>query len=110
MNYIDGYLVPVPNEKKEAYKAVAEKAAPIFREYGATRVVETWGDDVPDGEVTDFRRAVNAVDGETTVCPFIDFDDFGSCGFELGSVLVAVAGPVICFEPPGIALEMVSQR
>ena len=51
-----------------------------------------------------------AVDGEPNVCPFIDFDDFGACGFELDSVLVAVAGPVICFEPPGIALEMVSQR
>lgn len=50
------------------------------------------------------------VDGDTTICPFIDFDDFGACGFELGSVFVAVAGPVICFEPPGIALEMVSQR
>ena len=75
MNYIDGYLVPVPNEKKEAYKAVAEKAAPIFREYGATRVVETWGDDVPDGEVTDFRRAVNAVDGETTVFSWVEWPD-----------------------------------
>lgn len=50
------------------------------------------------------------VDGETVVCPFMDFDNFGACGFELDSVLVAVAGPVNCFEPPGIALEMVSQR
>jgi hypothetical protein len=50
------------------------------------------------------------VDGEAMVCPYLDFDDFGACGFELGNVLVAVAGPVICFEPPGIALEMVFQR
>jgi len=50
------------------------------------------------------------IDGVPTVCPFVDFDDFGSCGLELDSVLVAVAGPAFCFEPPGIALEMVSQR
>jgi len=48
------------------------------------------------------------IDGSAAVCPFIGFDDFGVSGFELGSVLVAVAGPVTCFEPPGIALEMVS--
>jgi hypothetical protein len=48
------------------------------------------------------------VDGETIACPFMDFDDFGACGFEHGSVFVAVAGPVASFEPPGIVLEMVS--
>jgi hypothetical protein len=50
------------------------------------------------------------IDGTEAVCPFIDFDDLGACGFELDSVLVAVAGPVTCFDPPGIALEMISQR
>lgn len=50
------------------------------------------------------------VDGKTTAYPFMAFDDFGACGFELDSVRVAVAGPASCFEPPGIALEMVFQR
>ena len=75
MSYIDGYLVPVPTEKKDAYTAMAGIAAPIFREYGATRVVEAWGDDIPDGKVTDFRRAVNAVDGENTVFSWVEWPD-----------------------------------
>jgi hypothetical protein len=48
------------------------------------------------------------IDGQATMCPYMDFDDFGACGFELDSVLVAVAAPARSFEPPGIALEMVS--
>ena len=75
MSYIDGYLVPVPTGKKEAYRAMAATAAPIFKEYGATRVVEAWGDELPEGKVTDFRRAVNAVDGENTDFSLVEWPD-----------------------------------
>ena len=73
--YVDGYLLPVPQAKKDAYCAMAEKAAPIFQEYGAVRVVETWGDDVPDGKVTDYRRAVKAEDGEAIVYSWVEWPD-----------------------------------
>ncbi|WP_305851966.1 DUF1428 domain-containing protein [Sphingosinicella sp. BN140058] len=71
--YVDGFIVPVAHDQKEAYAALASKAAPIFREYGALRVVEGWGDDVPDGKVTDYRRAVKAVDGENVVFSWIEW-------------------------------------
>jgi uncharacterized protein YbaA (DUF1428 family) len=71
--YTDGFVVPVPAGKRDAYRAMAQKAAAIFREYGAVRVVEGWGDDVPDGKITDFRRAVKAEDGETVVYSWIEW-------------------------------------
>lgn len=73
MGYADGFVVPVPEGNKDAYRAMAEKAAPIFREHGATRVVEAWGDDVREGKVTDFRRAVKAEEGENVVFSWIEW-------------------------------------
>jgi len=71
--YTDGFVVPVPAGKRDAYRALAQKNAELFKEYGAVRIVEAWGDDVPDGQVTDFRRATKAEDGETIVYSWIEW-------------------------------------
>ncbi len=73
--YVDGWVVPVPEAKRDAYQQLAAKNAKYFVEYGATRVVEAIADDVPKGEVTDFYRAIKAEDGETVVFAFIEWPD-----------------------------------
>lgn len=75
MNYVDGFLAAVPDDKKDAYLEHARFAADIFKEFGAERVVECWEDDVPDGKVTDFRRSVQRKDGECVVFSWITWPD-----------------------------------
>ena len=76
--YVDGFVLPVRPEKKEAYLALAEKAAGDFSRHGSLRLVEAWGDDVPDGKQTDFRRAVQAEEGENVVFSWIEWPDKGT--------------------------------
>lgn len=75
MTYLDGFISPVPAANEEAYRRHAAEAAPIFAELGCRRLVEAWGDDVPDGKVNDFRTAVNAEDGETVVFSWAEYPD-----------------------------------
>ncbi|HEU5482070.1 MAG TPA: DUF1428 domain-containing protein [Sphingomicrobium sp.] len=74
-SYTDGFVVPVPEGKRDAYRELASKMAKVFRQHGASRVVEAIADDVQHGKVTDFYRAVKAEDGETVVFSFIEWPD-----------------------------------
>jgi len=73
MNYVDGFVIAVPSDNRDQYRALAAKVAPIFIEHGATRVVECWADDVPAGTVTDFKGAVKANDDEEVVFSWIEW-------------------------------------
>ena len=74
-SYTDGFVVPVPEARRDAYRELASKMAKVFRANGASRVVEAIADDVQHGKVTDFYRAVKAEDGETVVFSFIEWPD-----------------------------------
>ncbi|MWD27940.1 DUF1428 family protein [Aquicoccus sp. SCR17] len=65
--YVAGLVIPVPEDRKEAYRRWAERGAALFRELGCLEIVESWEDEVPDGRFTDFRRAVAARPGERIV-------------------------------------------
>jgi uncharacterized protein YbaA (DUF1428 family) len=71
MSYVDGFVIPVPTAKKDAYKKMCAEAAAVFKEYGALKVVECWGDDVPEGKVTSFPMAVKREADETVVFSWI---------------------------------------
>ena len=73
MAYVQGFVLPVPADKKEAYRKAAADFSPIAKEFGATRQVEAWGDDVPDGKLTDFKGAVKAKADEVVVFSWIEF-------------------------------------
>jgi uncharacterized protein YbaA (DUF1428 family) len=73
--YVDGFVAPVPNAKRDAYREMAAKSAKVFMEYGALRDFEAWGVDTPKGEVTSFPRSVEATDEESVVFSFLEWLD-----------------------------------
>ena len=73
MSYVDGFVLAVPTANREAYRKHAEEALVIFKEHGATRCVETWGDEVPDGKLTSFPMAVKRKDDETVVFSWVEW-------------------------------------
>ncbi len=75
MSYVDGFVLAVPTANRQAFIDHASRANQVFLEMGAIRIMECWGDDVPDGTVTDFRRAVQASADETVVFSWIEWPD-----------------------------------
>ncbi|OYY69111.1 DUF1428 domain-containing protein [Sphingomonas sp. 28-63-12] len=75
MAYIDGFVIPVPTANREAFIHHARVVDAMFLEFGATRIVEGWGNDVPVGKVTDFPRAVSLAQGETVAFSWIEWPD-----------------------------------
>jgi uncharacterized protein YbaA (DUF1428 family) len=71
MPYVDGFVAAVPTANREAFRKHAEAAAAVFKEHGALRVVECWGDDVPEGKLTSFPMAVKCEPDETVVFSWI---------------------------------------
>lgn len=71
MTYVDGFVCAVPTANREIYRKHAEAAAVVFKEHGALRMVECWGDDVPEGKLTSFPMAVKRNPDETVVFSWV---------------------------------------
>jgi uncharacterized protein YbaA (DUF1428 family) len=71
MAYIDGFVAAVPSANREKYRKHVQDAATVFKDHGALKVVECWGDDVPDGEVTSFPMAVKKKPDEVVTFSWI---------------------------------------
>ncbi len=75
MTYMDGFMCPVLPGRKQDYIDMARKAAPLYIEYGALRVVEGWNDQIMSGKLNDMRTAVLAEEGEDVVFSWIEWPD-----------------------------------
>ncbi len=75
MSYIDGFVIAAPTASRQQVIDYCARFDPMFLELGALRVVESWGDDVPSGKVTDFQRAVLATEDESVMFSWIEWPD-----------------------------------
>jgi uncharacterized protein YbaA (DUF1428 family) len=73
MNFVDGFVAAVPVANKEKYVEYANRSAALFKEYGALRVVECWGEDVPDGKLTSFPMAVKKEADEVVLFSWVEW-------------------------------------
>src|SRR4026207_250134 len=86
MPYIDGFVIAVPKANKQKFIDHANKGDSVFVELGATRILECWGDDLPAGQGTDFRRAVQANDDEAVVFSWIEWPDKATRDAAMGKM------------------------
>ena len=87
VGYVDAMVASVPNGKRQDFINHADKTAKLFQENGALRLVDGWGTDVPDGKLTDFKRAVQARDSETVVFGWIEWPDKPTRNAGMGALM-----------------------
>jgi uncharacterized protein YbaA (DUF1428 family) len=73
MAYVDGFIIPVPKNKLDAYRRMSRKAGKVWREHGALEYKECVADDVPMGKVTSFPQSVKRKKNETVVFSWITY-------------------------------------
>lgn len=105
MPFVDGFVASVPDDKRADFIAHAKAAGKVFKANGALRVVENWGDDVPDGKLTSFPMAVKCEKGETVVFSWIEWPskEIRDKGME-----AAMADPT--FQEEGLAMPFDGKR
>lgn len=71
MNYVDGFVLPVPTQNLAAYRRMARKASKVWREHGALQYIECIADDVKPGKLTSFPQSVKLKPDETVIFAWI---------------------------------------
>ena len=72
--YVDGFLLPVPRDKIDEYKKMAEKAGEVWKEHGALEYIECMGDDLEQAEMVSFKKSAGASDEETVMFSWIVYE------------------------------------
>ena len=74
MPYVDGFVVPVPREKLDAYRAMSKRCGAVWKEFGALRFTECVADDVKPGQWTSFPQSVKLEENEVVVFSWIEYN------------------------------------
>jgi uncharacterized protein YbaA (DUF1428 family) len=104
MNYVDGFVIPVPTAKLDAYRAVAERCAAVLREHGALQVIECVADDVKPGKLTSFPQSVQLQEGETVVFSWIVYSS-REARDEISAKFMADARVADVFDPANMVFD-----
>ena len=73
--YVNTYVIGVPQERKDDYVRIANVFAEVAKDFGALEIFENWELEVPDGEHTDYRKAVKAAPDEKIVVSWVVWPD-----------------------------------
>ncbi|MEN8722097.1 MAG: DUF1428 domain-containing protein [Alphaproteobacteria bacterium] len=99
MTYVESAVIPVPTNKRAAYLDMAKPMRDRAIEAGAIDVMEAWGSDVPDGEITSFRKAVQATDDETIVLSWIIWPNKAACEAGRPKIMADMGPSDFPFDP-----------
>ena len=73
-NYIDGFVLPIPRNRLDEYRQVADSVADIWKEHGALNYYEFVGDDMNREGTRAFTDLASASQDEVIVFGFVEFD------------------------------------
>ena len=72
-HYIDGFVIPLPKDKIDDYRRIAQKTGEVWRDHGALENRECVGEDLDVKSQVPFPRLINSTPEETVILAWIVF-------------------------------------